>query len=43
MGTDSIHTSQESILMRVKEEYKAKNITRRFEDTFEWYKKKYET
>lgn len=33
----------ETILMRVKEEYKAKNITRRFEDTFEWYKKKYES
>jgi len=32
----------ETILIRVKEEYKAKNITRPFEDTFEWYEKKYE-
>ena len=31
----------EVILMRVKEEYKAKNTTRPFEDTFEWHEKKY--
>ncbi len=34
---------RETILMRVKEEYKAKNITRSFEDTFEWYENKYES
>ncbi|NES87266.1 MAG: phosphatidylinositol-specific phospholipase C [Moorea sp. SIO2B7] len=32
----------EAILIRVKQEYKAKNTTRSFEDTFEWYEKKYQ-